>query len=258
MHTGNSRHSESVAGRLAILGGCGGIGRVLVDTALQRGVKVAVLDLPVSLQRHPPPEAATRIAVDATSDEQLQSAFDELGSNWGALDGFVNLCGFMHDNQPLAATPPDVWQEIIDGDLSSMYRAARAAMPLLANGNSASMVNAASGLAQYIRPGFGAYAVAKAGVIAMSKTLALENAPQVRVNAVAPSAVDTAFLRGGTGRSDENDAPHLDMDAYVNAIPLKRIAVPDDVVEPIWFLLGEGSAYMTGQVLWINGGAYMP
>jgi len=120
------------------------------------------------------------------------------------------------------------------------------------------MVNAASGLAQYIRPGFGAYAAAKAGVIALTKTLAIENAPVVRVNAVAPSAVDTAFLRGGTGRSNEDEDIEMDVDAYVNAIPLKRIATPIDIVEPILFLLGTGSGYMTGQVLWINGGAYMP
>ena len=120
------------------------------------------------------------------------------------------------------------------------------------------MVNAASGLAQYIRPGFGAYSAAKAGVISLTKTLALENAPAVRVNAVAPSAVDTAFLRGGTGRSDENQATHVDLDTYTKAIPLQRIAVPQDVAGPIMFLLSDAAAYMTGQVLWINGGSYMP
>ena len=164
----------------------------------------------------------------------------------------------MHDNQPLGTMPQATWAEIIEGNITSMHIAACAALPLLAKGNNPAMVNASSGLAQFIRPGFGAYAVAKAGVIALTKTLALENAPQVRVNAVAPSAVDTAFLRGGTGRSDENDDVHLDMDAYVNMIPLKRIAVPADIVEPMLFLLGQGSSYMTGQVFWINGGAYMP
>jgi 3-oxoacyl-[acyl-carrier protein] reductase len=245
-------------GRLAVLGGCGGIGRELVTAATRRGMKVAVLDLPVSLSRHPMPDDVLTIEVDATEDVQITSAFNQLADTWGALDGFVNLCGFMHDNQPLAAMPQATWTEIIDGNISTMHAAACAAMPLLGKGNQPAMVNASSGLAQYIRPGFGAYAVAKAGVIALTKTLALENAPAVRVNAVAPSAVDTAFLRGGTGRSDENDDLHLDMDAYVNAIPMKRIAVPSDIVEPMLFLLSEGSSYMTGQVLWINGGAYMP
>jgi len=78
------------------------------------------------------------------------------------------------------------------------------------------------------------------------------------VNAVGPGAVDTAFLRGGTGRSDEDGATNLDIAGYSAMMPLKRIAVPDDVVGPVMFLLGPDSAYMTGQVLWVNGGAYMP
>jgi len=256
--TGNSAGNPRLAPRLAVLGGCGGIGRELVAAARQRGFRVAVLDLPVSLQRHPTDNDVIDIAVDATDEVQVSSAFAALEQQWGGLDGFVNLCGFMHENQPLAETSSSVWNEIVDGDLNSMFFASQAALPLLAKGENPAMVNASSGLAQFIRPGFGAYAVAKAGVIALTKTLALENAPTVRVNAVAPSAVDTAFLRGGTGRSSEAEDVELDLSAYINAIPLKRIAVPPDVVKPIMFLLGEDSAYMTGQVLWINGGAYMP
>lgn len=244
--------------RIAVLGGCGGIGRELVTLAQRRGASVAVLDLQVSLDRHPVDDSVTGIAVDATEIESVTTAFQKLDAQWGALDGFVNLCGFMHDNQPIASMSSAVWRESINGNLDSMFMAAQAAMPLLAKGSDAAMVHASSGLSQYVRPGFGAYAVAKAGVIALTKTLALENAPDVRINAVAPSAVDTAFLRGGTGRSDENNDLQMDLDAYVNMIPLKRIATPIDIVEPILFLLGSGSAYMTGQVLWINGGAYMP
>lgn len=244
--------------RIAVLGGCGGIGRELVTLAQARGASVAVLDLQASLDRHPVGDNVLGVAVDATDEISVKLAFEQLDAHWGALDGFVNLCGFMHDNQPFNTMPTAIWTESINGNLNSMFLAATGALPLLAKGNKAAMVNASSGLGQFVRPGFGAYAVAKAGVIALTKTLALENAPTVRVNAVAPSAVDTAFLRGGTGRSDENDDLQMDMDAYVNMIPLKRIAKPIDIVEPILFLLGAGSGYMTGQVLWINGGAYMP
>lgn len=244
--------------RIAVLGGCGGIGRELVTVAQQRGASVTVLDLQASLERHPVDDHVSGIAVDATSEESLVRAFQQLDAQWGALDGFVNLCGFMHDNQPVTKMPSSVWSDSIEGNLNSMFLASQAALPLLNKGRDAAMVHASSGLAQHVRPGYGAYAVAKAGVIALTKTLAMENAPNVRVNAVAPSAVDTAFLRGGTGRSDENEDLQMDLDAYVNMIPLKRIATPIDIVEPILFLLGSGSAYMTGQVLWINGGAYMP
>jgi 3-oxoacyl-[acyl-carrier protein] reductase len=97
-------------------------------------------------------------------------------------------------------------------------------------------------------------------VIALTKAVAIENAPRIRANAVAPAAVDTAFLRGGTGRGGDEPgrAEHVDREAYVKAIPLGRIAVAEDVVGPILFLLGDASRFMTGQVLYVNGGAVMP
>ena len=70
--------------------------------------------------------------------------------------------------------------------------------------------------------------------------------------------VDTAFLRGGTGRSEENEPSSLDIDSYVKVTPLGRLAVPGDIVGPIMFLLGADSGFMTGQTLWVNGGGYMP
>ncbi|MEO7940420.1 MAG: SDR family oxidoreductase, partial [Burkholderiaceae bacterium] len=86
-----------------------------------------------------------------------------------------------------------------------------------------------------------------------------EAAPIVRANAVAPSAVDTAFLRGGTGRGEEDgQAARLDVAAYARTLPLQRIANPDDIVGPILFLAGPASRYMTGQVLHINAGSVTP
>jgi 3-oxoacyl-[acyl-carrier protein] reductase len=119
------------------------------------------------------------------------------------------------------------------------------------------MVNIVSGLAAFTRPGFGPYAAAKAGMVSLTKTLALELSPDVRVNAVGPSALDTAFLRGGEGRAEADKVP-MDFDAMAAATPLKRMASPDDVVGPTMFLLGPDAAFMTGQVLWLNGGSYMP
>ena len=108
------------------------------------------------------------------------------------------------------------------------------------------------------RPGYGPYALSKAGIAALTRQLALEMAPDVRVNCVSPTAVDTAFQRGGTGRSDEKAPDAIDYDAYARAVPLGRIAVPEDVTGPIFFLLSDQAAYITGQVLHVNGGAYTP
>lgn len=240
--------------RIAILGGAGGIGRALVAASLSAGDEVVVLDLPASLERYRLDVAS--IGIDVLCEEAVAAAFAQLAGQGRELDGFVNLAGYNAKLQPLAQTSAAYFDDVIAGNLRGAFLSTKAALPLMAAGGSIVMVS--SGLARFNRPGYGSYAAAKAGVIALANTLALECAPRLRVNAVAPGLVDTAFLRGGTGRSDETGESVVDFTPYLAAIPLKRLATPDDVVGPIRFLLGPDSAYMTGQVLWINGGGYMP
>lgn len=238
----------------AILGGAGGIGRAVVAALKAQGDEVIVLDLPSSLERHA--LDVPTIGIDILSEGAITSAIAALGQLSPSLDGFVNLAGYNAAIQPLAETTTDYFDDIIAGNLRGAFLSTKAVLPLMAEGSSIVMV--ASGLARFIRPGYGSYAMAKAGVIALANTLALECAPKVRVNTVAPGLVDTAFLRGGTGRSDETGESVVNFAPYLNAIPLKRLALPQDIVGPIRFLLGPDSGYMTGQVLWINGGAFMP
>jgi NAD(P)-dependent dehydrogenase (short-subunit alcohol dehydrogenase family) len=241
--------------RLAILGGAGGIGRALVARAVTEGWQVHVLDLPASLDRHGTPDGVAAIPLDGKDEASVAAAFAQLPE---ALEGFVNLAGFVAAMKPLADIEPEFWDEVIAGNLRTAYLTARAALPLLARGAQPAMVQMVSGLAAFTRPHYGPYAASKAAIVSLTKTLAIEAAPAIRVNAVGPGAVDTAFLRGGTGRSDEAAPLRLDVAAYSATIPLRRIGVTEDVVGPVMFLLGPGSAYMTGQVLWVNGGAYMP
>ncbi len=236
---------------MAILGGCGGIGRALTNAAARIGYDCVVLDLPVSIEAHPP--HCPSVAVDATSESSVAAAADQLPR---PLAGFVTLAGFMSENRTVAETEPEIWREVLDGNLTATFLAARAFAPKIEDGGA--LVLTGSGLGHNARPGYGPYAISKAGIAALTRQLALELAPGVRVNCVAPSAVDTAFLRGGTGRSDEDQPVELDLAAYARAIPLGRIAEPEDVVGPILFLLSGASRYMTGQVLHVNGGAYMP
>lgn len=244
--------------RLAVLGGAGGVGRCLVSKAMEQGVEIAVLDLESSLARHPVPEGVDNYAVDATDQSSLRDAFGKIERDWGALDGFVNLCGVVSETKPLSDFDSEEWQFTISSNLNAAFFAANLALPLLRKGVGGSLVNTTSGLAAYTRPGFGAYAAAKAGVNSLTKTLALEHAPSVRVNAVAPGAINTAFLQGGTHRQEDFSKPLVDTQAAGSMTPLLRVADPDDVVDPIMFLLSDASRYITGQILWINGGGYMP
>lgn len=235
---------------LVILGGCGGIGRALVTAARADGWEPVVFDLTASIERHSPD--CPSVAVDATDPESLNAAAQTVSG----VGGFVNLCGFMADNEPLTEQRRETWADLIDGNLTSAFHAAQAMAPRMARGGS--MVMTGSGLGHFARPGYGGYAIAKAGIAAMTRQLAMELAPDVRVNCVAPSAVDTAFLRGGTGRSDETAPERLDRAAYEKAIPLGRIAQPEDITGPMLFLLSGAAGYVTGQVLHVNGGTFMP
>ena len=239
---------------LAVLGAAGGIGRDLCEAASARGWQVAALDLPASLERHAPPHPSR--AVDATDAAALDAAAARARDAVGPLGGFVNLAGFMSPHAPLAEAPEAIFKEVIEGNLTGTFLAARAFAPRLADGGA--MVFAGSGLGHMARPGFGPYGAAKAAIAQMAKQMALEWAPRLRVNCVAPSAFDTAFLRGGTGRAEEDAPIGLDFDAYAQAVPMKRIAQARDVTGPILFLLSCDAAYVTGQTLHVNGGTFMP
>jgi len=242
--------------RMAIVGGCGGIGQVLTEAALALDLRVTVLDLPASLQQAPPPAGAEAHPLDVTDPAGVAAAFAALPG----LDALVNLAGFTVAKTPVETLDPTQWDEVVGANLTGAFLVARAALPLLrASGSAArpsSLVHVSSGLAARLLPGYGPYSAAKAGLIALTKSIAVENAPLLRANAVAPGAVDTPFLSGGTGRGQAG--PRLDVSAYASTIPMGRIAQPEDVAGPILFLCGPGAAYMTGQVLWINGGAHTP
>lgn len=243
--------------RVLITGGFGGIGRELVAQCQALGMRVAVADLAASIDKHGK-GAANCFPMDAKNAASVQDAVNQAAAHLGGLDACVNLVGYMSEDRPLAQTATAVWDDVVRGNLDSAFYISRAVLPHLHAASQASLVHVSSGLGAWARPMVGAYGPAKAGLLLLMKELAIENAPRVRVNAVAPGAVDTAFLRGGTGRSDEQGSPRVDPATYGRVVPLGRIAQPQDVVQPILFLLSPASAYMTGQALHINGGTYMP
>lgn len=248
--------APSKGARVLVAGGCGGIGREVVLALGEGGAEVTVLDLARSIAEHPVPQGVRAHGVDAGDERSVAAAFAAVAKDWDGLEGFVNLVGFSPQLEPVGGMASATWSETVAGNLNAAFLLCRAALPLLRKGTDAALVNASSGLALRASPGYGPYAASKAGIISLTKTLAVENAPAVRANAVAPAAVDTQFLRGGTGRDARGS--HIDLDAYVKMIPLGRVAEAADVVGPILFLLGPASAYMTGQVLDVNGGMLTP
>ena len=256
----NPQHSIGLTppdgANVVVSGGCGGIGRVVVAGLLEHGCHVSVIDLPASVEAHPPPTGVQVVAADATDEAQVDTAITALGD--AAVYGFVNLCGFTLPRQPLEDFSLAEWHEIVQGNLDAAFLLCTRMLPLLRRSEDARIVNVASSLAVKASKGYGPYATAKGGMLALTRMLAEENAPGIRVNAVAPNAVRTEFLTGGTGRGASSRSELLDLDAYARSLPLQRVAEPLDVAGPILFLLSPAARFMTGQTLHVNGGLWQP
>jgi 3-oxoacyl-[acyl-carrier protein] reductase len=258
-----TRLAPKAGSRVVVIGGCGGIGRAVVRACVDCDLKTAVLDLPASLEQFPVPAGVIGLPLDARDASQIARRFGELDARWGGIDSLIHLSGFSPQPTPLDAIAPELWDEVLEVNLRSLYLSARAALPMLREAGGGSIVTTASGLAVNLEKGVSPYAASKAGIIALTKALAKENAPLIRANSVAPSPVDTAFLAGGTGRVPPNSpqsgfAEKIGLERILTTIPMGRIGVPDDIVGPILFLAGDAARYMTGQVLYVNGGRVTP
>lgn len=243
--------------RLAVVGGCGGMGQALVRAALALGLRVAVLDLPRSLAQAPAPEGVLGLPCDVSEEASVAAAFAQLRASWGALDTLVNLVGYTGEQVAVRDMPTAEWDGITDTCLRGMFLVARAALPLLEAGDSPSIVLTSSTFGhRVVHSGYAPYAASKAGVVSLGKALATECAPRIRVNVVSPGVFLTPFLKGGLSRDERQTG--LNMDKYPQSVPLGRLGDPSEMVGPILFLAGPAASYITGQVLHVNGGIWAP
>lgn len=246
--------------RILIAGGAGGIGQELVSSCLDAELIPVVLDLRASIEANLH-NVCESIAFDGSDQTSIDDAMQDVGRLSEKLDGFVFLSGFpILPRRPLSEVAVEQWEDLMSVNLRSAFLLFRRALPYLMRSEAPSVVTVASSLAYQVMPGMGAYAASKGGLISLTKAFAMENAPKLRANIVAPGAVDTNFLGGGTGRDAHSDRSWFDKLSanYISTIPLGRVAEPKDVIGPILFLLGQASAYLTGQVIHVNGGRLTP
>jgi len=190
--------------------------------------------------------AAWHVRCDLADPVAVAALAKEVGSRWPAVDGLVNNAGIA----PMATgddTTTEVWDETFDVNVRGPFLLCRSVSPLLHGGQSPAVVNVSSTLAEKAIPGMAAYNASKAALNQLTRSLALEWAPRVRVNAVMPAVVDTPIhtLRG---MSPEQ------VRAMNGFHPLGRIGQPGDVASLIAFLLSDASSWMTGTVIPVDGG----
>ncbi|MFK8052463.1 MAG: SDR family NAD(P)-dependent oxidoreductase [Woeseiaceae bacterium] len=242
---------------LLVIGGCGGIGHAFVEAAVEANQRVYVMDLPDAIDRRGQVPSVHYVGIDLCDEASIDETFSKLKSLDVKFHSVAMCAGYTKGHDRIAELDTQLFDDIVNGNLRGPVLAMRACIPLLTP--DAALVLLSTAIGQVGAAGYAGYGAAKAGLNAIVRILATELAPGIRVNGVAPGAVDTAFIRGGygTGAAEEGAAERFDADAYNAMVPMGRMGVPNDIVGPMLFLLSDAARYITGQVLHVNGGAYL-
>jgi meso-butanediol dehydrogenase / (S,S)-butanediol dehydrogenase / diacetyl reductase len=233
--------------RVLITGGASGIGAATAARFLEEGSAVVVLDRDAKARAQiysQLPKLAGTVDADVSNLKQVQSAFAEAVRLMGDVDVLINNAGISIRHNFLDITPEE-WDKVIAVNLTGVfYMAQTAARHMFERGSGAILQTASTnGLVGY--PFYADYNATKAGVIELTKSMALELAPKVRVCAVAPGYVLTPMQRAEY--TDEM------LDAVNRKIPLQRHARPEEIAALFAFLASDDAAYITGQVYTIDG-----
>jgi NAD(P)-dependent dehydrogenase (short-subunit alcohol dehydrogenase family) len=217
---------------------------------VREGAAVAVLDRDaVQAEAVAQHIGGHAFAADVSDAASIAHVMQQAAQALGGLDGLVNAAG-VFINKGLMETSPDVWNQTIAVNLTGTFLCVQAAVPLLRKSDHATIVNIASGVGLLpTHGGITAYVASKGGVIAMTRAMAAELAPAIRVNVVCPGAVETP-MTAGTLR----DASGAVIPAIVERYALGRPASPEEIAAGILFLTAHESSFVTGISLPVDGG----
>ena len=243
-------------GKKAIVtGGASGIGKATTLELARAGAQVFLGDIDEAGGTAVQKEAQAAglkveyVKLDLTNDASIdQFAADVLKRAGGRIDVLVNAAGWGRV-QPFVENPPEFWDQVLAINLKGPIRLTQKLLPAMFEARSGKIVNIASDAGRVGSLGETVYSAAKGGVIAFTKSLAREAARfGVNVNCVCPGPTDTPLY---------NRVPEKIREAFLRAIPFRRVAQPQEVADAILFFASSRSAYVTGQILSVSGGLTM-
>jgi len=242
-------------GKVAIVtGAASGVGRAIAERFAAEGAQLALLDLDgAGLER-----AAAEIdgevechTVDVADAAAVRAAFERTVEKHGRLDVLSHNAGLDHAVCDTLELPDATWRRILEVNAGGTFNTNREAVRAMLATGGGSIVNTVSDLGYVVVPGLSAYCASKGAALQLTRALAAEYAPAIRVNALCPTMVDTPM-----GRRSVASRP--DPDAYLRQIaaeiPMQRIAQAEDLAGAAVFLASEESSYVTGVALPIDGG----
>jgi 3-oxoacyl-[acyl-carrier protein] reductase len=247
--------TKRFTGKVAIVtGGCRGIGKSIVERFAAEGARVYAFDyvIPqpgsVFIEDSELSKNVSCIQCDVTKEGSVNEAFESVIKESGRIDFLINNAGITRDNIVLRLSDTD-WDAVLQTNLKGAFLCSKAASRQMMSQRNGRIINMGSIVGSSGNAGQSNYSASKAGLIGLTKSLAKElGSRNILVNLIAPGYVITQM----TDKLNEEQK-----NAFLNNIPLKRAATPDDIANVTAFLCSDDASYMTGQVLHVDGGLYM-
>lgn len=238
-----------------ITGSSRGIGRTTAEELAKRGVQIVVVDINGNNAEKSADEIKSQYGVetlgiraDVSNSEDVKRLFEEAVKKFSKIEILVNNAGITRDNL-LIRMKDEEWDAVLNINLKGAFLCSREAIKIMSKNKYGRIINIASVVAFIGNPGQVNYSASKAGLVALTKTLAKEYASRgITVNAVAPGFIQTAMTE---------QLPEKVKEEMLKMIPLGRFGTTQDVANAITFLALPESGYITGQVIHVNGGMYM-
>ena len=238
-----------------VTGGGGGIGGSICHCLAAAGDRVAVADLNMEGAKAVADSCGGHaVALDVADPDSLEAAAADVEANLGPVDVLVNCAGWERF-MPFVETDDAFLEKVLAINLAGPIRITRRFLPGMMERNYGRIVNVASDAGRVGSSLEAVYSGAKGGLIAFTKTVAREVARnQITANSVCPGPTETPLLKEIVGEGERADRV---MSAIVRAVPMKRLAVPDDLGPAVAFLASDDAAFITGQTLSVSGGLTM-
>ena len=234
-----------------VTGASGGIGNAIIKKLSEAGANILAsgtrIDKLEELKKNFEGLKILKFDISQSDkiEEFIENATNELG---GSLDGIVNNAGITQDNLAIRMSL-DEWQKVININLTSTFLMSKFAIKKMLKNKSGKIVNITSVVGHTGNLGQANYTASKAGIVAMSKSLAIEYAKKnINVNCISPGFIQTAM----TDKIDEKFK-----EVIISKIPSARLGQPEDIANAVLFLSSEQSDYINGETLHVNGGMYM-
>jgi len=241
----------NLSNRVAIVtGGAQGFGLAITERFIKSGAKVIIWDIDkekaeIALKKINSKNCIYQI-VDVTNFEEIKKILNDIESNHGKIDIFINNAGIAGTNTTVAEYPLEEWNKVIDLNLNAVFYCCKAVVPFMIKNNYGRIVNIASIAGKEGNPNASAYSSSKAGVIGLTKSLGKELAlKNIAVNCVTPAAAKTRIF-------DQMTKEHIDY--MLSKIPRNRFAKVDELASLVCWLASEENSFTTAAVFDLSGG----